>query len=177
MTPDDRAAALRDWARGLLATEAAVELIIRAVGGRLQDGPWVCQDDLGRVYVDPEVAAADSGGLSGGERRVLAIATSLLSDDHPVDLGDAITGLDPDALGHVLIALAHAGGGDEPNQLHPTPAPQGSSHPAHPRGAPTVVPVARAPSSAAAPDESGPASAPAADSTDGHGKGGDHVTD
>lgn len=110
MRPDDRAAALRRWARGLLPAEAAVELIIDAVGGRLRDGPWVRQDDLGRLYLDSAVAAAEGGGLSGGERRVLAIATSLLSGDHPVDLGDAVTGLDHDALECVLAALAHAGG-------------------------------------------------------------------
>lgn len=111
MTPHDRAAAPRDWARGLLPAEADVELIVNAVGGRLHDGPWVRQDDHGRVIcLDPDVAAAHSVSLSGGEHRVLAIATSLLNDDHPVDLGDAMTGPDPDAQGHVLTALRRAGG-------------------------------------------------------------------
>ncbi|WP_260683265.1 hypothetical protein [Brevibacterium casei] len=39
---------------------------------------------------------------------MLAIAASLASTDHPVDLGGVITGLDPSALRLVLEALAHA---------------------------------------------------------------------
>ncbi len=108
----DRLGALRCWARGDLALEAAVELITTALDGRLFSDPWVRQDEAGRLWFDPAVAEADQGHLSGGERRVLAIATSLASSDHPVDIGDAITGLDPDALDAVLEALAHAGGAD-----------------------------------------------------------------
>lgn len=100
---------LRAWARGLLPLEAAVELLVTAVDGRLLTGPWVRRDD-GTCWFDPDIAAAECGALSGGERRLLAIAASLASSAHPVDLGDAITGLDPDALAAVLDALAHAGG-------------------------------------------------------------------
>lgn len=160
MTTDDRVDALRSWARGLLPTEAAVELIISAVGGRLLDGPWVRRDDLGHVYLDPEVAVAEAGALSGGERRVLAIATSLISNDHPVSLGDAITGLDPDAFGSVLTALTHAGGHRKVD------------------GAVEVLDqVSGTPPSAAASDEGGTPSAPAPDSTHGHEKRGGHGTD
>lgn len=46
--------------------------------------------------------------LSGGERRVLTIAASLASSDHPVDLRDAIISLDAASAAIVLAALAHA---------------------------------------------------------------------
>ncbi|MFB2573025.1 hypothetical protein [Micrococcus sp. IITD107] len=102
--------ALRAWARGDLALEAAVGLLISALGGRLLHGLWVCRDEHGRLWFDPDVAAAEGGYLSGGERRVLAIASSLASTGHPVDLNDAVTSLDGQALRCVLKALAHAGG-------------------------------------------------------------------
>lgn len=106
------AGSLRDWARGDLALEAAVELITTALDGRQLVGPWVRQDEAGHLWFDADVAESEQGHLSGGEKRVLAIATSLASSDHPVDLGDAICGLDPDALDAVLEVLAHAGGQD-----------------------------------------------------------------
>ncbi|WP_129656307.1 hypothetical protein [Rothia halotolerans] len=115
---DHRARALRAWARGLLPLEAAVELLITALDGRLLDGPWIRKDEQGRVWFDPDVAAAEDGHLSGGERRILAVATSLAGEEHPVDLGDAITGLDHDELRLVLWAAAHAGG------LEPDPRPK-----------------------------------------------------
>lgn len=100
---------LRTWAAGLLPLEAAIELIIAGVNGRLLDGPWIrCDEHL--TWFDPDIAAAENGHLSGGERRVLAIATSLASRDHPVDLGDAITGVDHTNVNLVLTALAHASG-------------------------------------------------------------------
>lgn len=107
-TNGDRLGALRAWTGGDLALEAAVELLTTALDGRLLTGPWV-RDGL---WFDADTAATESGALSGGERRVLAIATSLTSADHPVGLGNAITGLDPDALDAALEALALAGGQD-----------------------------------------------------------------
>lgn len=103
---------LRAWARGLRPLEAAVELIATACGGVLLTGPWVRQDEHGRHWFDPEVAAAESGYLSGGERRVLEVAMSLASDQHPVDLSDAVTGLDRAGTQAVLTAVAHASGWD-----------------------------------------------------------------
>lgn len=100
---------LRDWACGLLPFEAAADLIITGVNGRLLDGPWIRHDGY-HAWFDADIAAAECGSLSGGERRVLEIATSLVSSDHPVDLGDALTGLDRTNLDLVLAALAHAGG-------------------------------------------------------------------
>lgn len=110
MTTTDRAAAMRAWAAGDLALEAAVEILIRSLDGRLLDGPWVRLNSSGGIWFDPTVAGREGGYLSGGERRVLAVASSLASSDHPVDLRDAITGIDPEALNVLLDALAHAGG-------------------------------------------------------------------
>ncbi|WP_353712321.1 hypothetical protein [Arthrobacter sp. K5] len=105
-----RAAGLRHWADGVPAQLAAVELLVSFGAGRLVDGPWVRPGGFGSFWFDPDVAAEEGGHLSGGERRVQAIASSLASAVHPVDLSDAATGLDPDALRFVLHALACAGG-------------------------------------------------------------------
>lgn len=100
---------LREWALCLPAREAAVELLLGACHGALSDGPWIRTDNRGHTWFDPNVATAEAGYLSGGERRVLSIATSLVSNNYPVDLGDAITGLDLGELRLVLKAFAHAG--------------------------------------------------------------------
>lgn len=105
------AARLRAWAQGDLPREAAVELVATACDGRLLTGPWARLDKHGRNWFDPDRAASEKGFLSGGERRVLEVATSLVSSDHPVDLSDAICGLDPNDLGPILAAISHAGGG------------------------------------------------------------------
>ncbi|OYO00739.1 hypothetical protein CGZ95_08945 [Enemella evansiae] len=178
------AEALRAWATGLRPAESAVELVVTALGGRLADGPWV-RTDSGRVWFDPDVAVADAGALSGGERRVLAVAASLVSDAHPVDLGDAITGLDPDAARLVLAALAHAAGLNDGLELrHRTeppiswldPAPEGSSLPRLPawpaRSADDHHNLHETSSSASAPDATAAACASAPDSAEDEQKGG-----
>lgn len=125
MTDADRAEGLREWACGLYGYEAAAELLIRACGGRFLQGPWVKYDaDRGRYWFDPSVAIEESGYLSGGERRVLAIAASLVSSEHPVDLGD-VSGLDRQALSLVLAALAHAGGSHEHSRMLMEEGPDG----------------------------------------------------
>lgn len=88
--------------RGDVALEAAIELLIGAAHGRLLEGPWARRHVSGGVWFDADLAALEGGYLSGGERRLLAIASSLASSDHPVDLRDAIAGLDPAALQLVL---------------------------------------------------------------------------
>lgn len=107
---DDRATALRRWAKGSTTMEAAVELLATALNGRLLDGPWVVSAGDYGPWFDPRTAASELGYLSGGERRVLAIATSLVSVDHPVDLGDAVAGIDPASFVAVVQALGHAYG-------------------------------------------------------------------
>ncbi|MWV32057.1 hypothetical protein [Rathayibacter iranicus] len=93
---------LRNWASGDLALEAAIELLIRFNRGQLLSGPWIRRNTVGGFWFDAEMALSECGHLSGGERRVLAIVCSLASGDHPVDLGDAITGIDHDALDYQI---------------------------------------------------------------------------
>ena len=113
--------ALRAHAAGSLASMAAAELLIA--------GSWTDRDDfagfvtvtaspgsgLTVAVVDWEAAAkaaVPGGGLccSGGERRMLQVTASLAAGI-PVDLRDAVTGLDePSArllAGAVLAASGH----------------------------------------------------------------------
>jgi hypothetical protein len=64
--------------------------------------------------VDVPQLVSHLGPLSGGERRVLTVASALLDGHRKVDhLGDLVAGLDRGSLGLVLAALAHAGGSHE----------------------------------------------------------------
>lgn len=130
--------ALRAWAAGSYADTAAVELLARAFGGRFAAAghPWVGTDTAGRMWLDGDALRAASG-LSGGERRVLALVAALI-DAEPVEIVDVVSGLDRHHLDLVLAALAHAGGSHEhaavvldpdgtahlssPGPLHPWPA-------------------------------------------------------
>ncbi len=114
-------AALRAQARGLVADEAAVELLI---AHRL----WLARTDFtggflhvarGLVY-GSEMAAVDWAGAvialqagqlacSTSEQQILRIIASL-ADGIPVDLRDVLTGLDETNLGLVAAAVWHAGG-------------------------------------------------------------------
>lgn len=107
---------LRAWARGGYAAEAAVELLIRGLDGRLvsRDRPWVRSNPEARWYwLDPGAIASEAGGLSGGERRLLAVAGALLDGLPLPDLGATLAALDRDNLALVLAAMAHAGGSHE----------------------------------------------------------------
>ena len=100
------------WARGTNPTEAATQLLFHAFGGRFArpGWPWVASTESGRHYIDAtKLTDNEIGMLSGGERRALAFARSLLGED-PVDLSDAITGLDRRHTRLVIDALAHAAG-------------------------------------------------------------------
>lgn len=119
--PQRLPAALRDHARGLLAAEAAVELLIAHrlwlrrsdfVDGHVDTAPAVgnhtsmaCIDWAGAI------TALDTGTLvcSSGEGRMLRISASL-AEGIPVDLRDALTGLDADNLDLVIQAVLHTGG-------------------------------------------------------------------
>jgi len=62
------------------------------------------------------VAALEAGTLTGGsgsDNRVLRIAASLSELGVPVDLADAVTGLDRHNLALVLAAVSHANGSHE----------------------------------------------------------------
>jgi hypothetical protein len=115
---------LREWAEGDYPTEAAVELLIRAKGGRFahESQPWIerlgpslslCRVDWNRLHDELDI-------FSGGERRILNVAVSMGSREHPVDLSSNLSGLDDDLLLLVLAATAHAAG--RPRLLSPTTA-------------------------------------------------------
>ncbi|HEX2806990.1 MAG TPA: hypothetical protein VHN80_12560 [Kineosporiaceae bacterium] len=114
-------AALRARACGELPSEAAVELLLAA-------RCWLRRDDFvaGFVHAWPgplggidfavidwaaAICALRTGQLpsSGGEQRILRLSASL-AEGIPVDLRDAITGLDETNLDLAVTALLHAGG-------------------------------------------------------------------
>ena len=112
---------LRRWARGAYAEEAAVELLVRAFGGRFASirCRWVRECDRpGWFWLDGERLINDTGALSGGERRVLAVAGSLVSGASLSDLDSLLAGLDRPNLELVLAALAHAAGSHEQIDAH-----------------------------------------------------------
>ncbi|HEY3544558.1 MAG TPA: hypothetical protein VGK17_00535 [Propionicimonas sp.] len=86
--------ALRAWVARLYAGMAAVELLARAFGGRFAGAgrPWIGTDAAGRMRLDGDALRAASG-LSGGERRVLALVAALI-DAQPVEIVDVVSGLD-----------------------------------------------------------------------------------
>jgi len=116
----DLAAALRAHAQGLHCPEAAVELLINHAG-------WLRRGDFHRFIhtasglidgtpmaaIDwaDTITALDRGQLpcSGGEARVLRLAASL-AHGIPVDLADALPGLDPRNADLVVHAVKHATG-------------------------------------------------------------------
>lgn len=103
---------LLNWAHGIYPTEAATILLIHAFDGRFArpGWPWIAQGSSGHFFVDVSRLGDDQiGALSGGERRVLAVARSLFGEQ-PVDLSDAITGLDRQHASLVIEVLAHAAG-------------------------------------------------------------------
>jgi hypothetical protein len=71
---------LRNWARGCHSTEAAVELLIRARGGRFVDPsqPWLRTDDRGIVWLDARIIRQYAHAVSSGERHVLALVEALV---------------------------------------------------------------------------------------------------
>lgn len=106
---------LLEWAHGIYPTEAATRLLLEAFDGRFarRGWPWVASTESGHYYIDATKLSDDEiGMLSGGERRVLAIARSLLGEE-PVDLSDALPGLDPRHTDLVIGAITHATGEHE----------------------------------------------------------------
>jgi ADP-ribose pyrophosphatase YjhB (NUDIX family) len=120
---DQLATALRANAKGALCEEAAVDLLIT-------HQTWLRRRDFVDGFIDTQaghqstaqlesafvdwaaaLAALDAGDLpcSGGEGRLLRIAGSL-AEGIPVDLRDAITGLDAVNTGLVASAICHAAG-------------------------------------------------------------------
>ena len=116
--PAALATALRACADGFHPDAAAVELLIRHPA-------WLHREDFRDGYVltgtgvitmaaidwPAAIAALDNSGLpcSGGERRVLRLAASL-ADGIPVDLRDAMTGMDAANVDRAVQAMLHAAG-------------------------------------------------------------------
>jgi hypothetical protein len=112
-SPAVLAAGLRAHAHGLFCLEAAAELLI--------DKSWLDRNDFTSRFVTvhpgigsrPQVAVIAALGsslpCSGGEQRMLRITTSL-ADGLPVDLGDAVTGLDDENIARLVTAILHASG-------------------------------------------------------------------
>jgi hypothetical protein len=120
-TPAHLHTALRTHAKGLYADEAATELLIA-------HDSWLHRPDFLARFVDISpglangtpvaavdwpgaITALDAGHLpcSSGEARILKITASL-ADGIPVDLRDALTGLDATNLDLIAQAVFHTGG-------------------------------------------------------------------
>ena len=119
MTADDLTAALRACAAGLYPLEAGVALLI-ANGTFLHRGDFTSRfidhgtsngTAMAAIDWDAAVTALHAGELpcSGGERRVLELSSSL-SGGIPVDLRDAVTGLDDRNVQRLVTAILHASG-------------------------------------------------------------------
>ncbi len=120
MTTEDLAAALRACAAGLYPLEAGVALLTASgaflhrsdfTGRFIQHG---ASDGTAMAAVEDwqaTITALGSGDLpcSGGERRLLILSASL-ADGIPVDLRDAVTGLDDRNIQRLLAAILHASG-------------------------------------------------------------------
>jgi hypothetical protein len=118
MTPD-LPAALRACGRGFYPAEASAELLI-SHGSFLARSDFTGRfirlgtaGDTGMAAIDWDAAitALNAGDLpcSGGERRILQLAASLAAGI-PVDLCDAVTGLDDRNIRLLLTAISHASG-------------------------------------------------------------------
>jgi hypothetical protein len=89
--------------------EAAAHILTRCGQGRLLDALRLVWEDDEAAEIDWPATLESTGYLSGGERRLLALAASLGSG-HLVDLADALTGLDTWNGQAVVDAIAHAAG-------------------------------------------------------------------
>jgi hypothetical protein len=112
---EDTARDLRSWARGALATEAAVELLIGACHGRLVEPgwPWL-PSDRGRIWFDATQIAAGTGWTVGRAKSEssLSLRRSCSAPHYMIWPGcwlDSTLAAWPWVLG----AFSHAGGGGE----------------------------------------------------------------
>jgi len=122
VTADDLAAALRACAAGLYPLEAGVALLAGngtflhrddftsrfiTTGTSISDGTTL----MAAIDWDAAIAALHAGELpcSGGERRVLELSSSL-AGGIPVNLRDAVTGLDDGNIARLVTAILHASG-------------------------------------------------------------------
>ena len=121
MTEPPLTAALRACANGLYPAEAACELLIATSwldrrdfrDGFINTGVSFTDGTTPMADIDwaAAIAAVNAGRLPccGGERRILRIAGSL-GEGVPVDLHDALPGLDDANIRLVVRAVQHAAG-------------------------------------------------------------------
>ena len=122
MTAITLAMALRACAAGFYPAEAGVGLIIGSgtflhrdnfTGCFIEYGTSISDGTTAMAAIDWDAAitALNAGELpcSGGERRILRLAASL-AGGVPVDLRDAVTGLDDHNIQRLLTAISHAHG-------------------------------------------------------------------
>jgi hypothetical protein len=119
MTADELTAALRVCATGLYPLEAGTALLI-------SNETFLHRDDFTSRFIrhgtsgGVPMAAVDRGAAaaalatgdlpcSGGERRLLLLSASL-ADGIPVDMRDAVTGLDDHNISRLITAIRHASG-------------------------------------------------------------------
>jgi hypothetical protein len=121
MTPD-LPAALRACASGFYPAEASTELVISHgsflarsdfTGRFIEIGTSITDGITTMASIDwpAAITALDTGNLpcSGGEQRMLRLAASL-ADGIPVDLRDALTGIDDHNINLVITAVLYASG-------------------------------------------------------------------
>jgi len=118
---------LRAWARGIYPDQAAVELLIsHATFLRRADftsrfiSTHASSDGTGLAAIDwtaAITALATSLPCSGGEQRMLRPAASL-GDGIPVNLRDALTGIDGHGIQLVMQAVLHAAGRRDSPEFH-----------------------------------------------------------
>jgi hypothetical protein len=84
-------------ARGSHSTEAAVELLIRARGGRFVEPgqPWLSTDDRGITWLDAQLVRQYAHAVSSGERHILALVEALALGGPLEDVGGLMASLDP----------------------------------------------------------------------------------
>jgi len=118
---------LRAWARGICPDEAAVELLI-SHATFLRRADFTSRFISTHASGDGTVLAAidwtaaitaldDSLPCSGGEQRMLRLAASL-GDGTPVNLRDALTGIDYHGIQLVIQAVPHAAGHRDSPEFH-----------------------------------------------------------
>ena len=127
MTTTSLTAALRACASGIYALEAGV-------GPLIANGTFLHRDDFTTRFIlsgaspasgtrmaavdwDAATTALAAGELPcpGGERRILKLAASL-ADGIPVNLRDAVTGIDQHNTQRLVTAILHASGQRQPHE-------------------------------------------------------------
>ena len=116
-TPDPEHLSLADkiiaGAAGSPTTQAAAIIVTEAVHGRLLEQLALSSTGADWAEINWPATVRTTGHLSGGERRLIALAASLATGE-PVDLNDTLTGLDSTNARVVLEAIGYAMGFKRP---------------------------------------------------------------